>query len=118
MCFTGPRERRESTPKVSVRHPDRRHPVESRTSMAKVFISFVHEDRTVAEAVKALIEHDLKLRGQVFMVTDQSQLRAGDDWLKKIHDELTSADVVPVMLSKRSITKPWVNFEAGAAWLA
>jgi len=77
-----------------------------------------HEDRAVAQAVKALIEHELKLSGQVFMVTDQSQLKAGDDWLKKIHDELTSANIVVLMLSKRSITKPWVNCEAGGAWLA
>jgi len=86
--------------------------------MAKVFISFAHEDAGVAETVRALIEYELKLSGQVFTMTDQSQIKAGDDWLMKIRDELTSADIVVLILSKRSIAKPWVNFEAGGAWLA
>jgi hypothetical protein len=86
--------------------------------MAKVFISFDHGDRSVAETTKALLDHELGLRGDVFMVTDPDQLRAGDDWLKVVKDGLSSAEVVLLMLSKRSIRKPWVNFEAGAGWLA
>jgi len=81
--------------------------------MAKIFISFVHDDRPVAEALKALIEHELNLRGKVFMVTDPSQLRPGDDWLKTIREALESADIVLLMMSKRSVGTPWVNFEAG-----
>lgn len=86
--------------------------------MAKVFISFDHGDRSVAETMKALLEHELKLKGEVFMVTDPNQLQAGDDWLKVVKDGLASAEIVLLMLSKRSIKKPWVNFEAGAGWLA
>jgi len=44
--------------------------------MAKVFISFDHGDRSVAESMKALLEHELKLKGEVFMVTDPNQLVA------------------------------------------
>ncbi|GAC1457123.1 MAG: hypothetical protein PVSMB1_06850 [Gemmatimonadaceae bacterium] len=86
--------------------------------MAKVFISFDHGDRAVAETMKSLIEHELKLDKDVFMVTDPNQLRAGDDWLTVVKDGLSSAEVVLLMLSRRSIKKPWVNFEAGAGWLA
>lgn len=86
--------------------------------MPKVFISFDHGDRSVAETLKALLEHELNLRNEVFMVTDPNQLRAGGDWLKVVKDGLSSAEVALLMLSKRSIKKPWVNFEAGAAWLA
>lgn len=85
--------------------------------MAKVFISFVREDRLIADTVKTILENDLKLAGQVFMITDQSQVLAGDDWLKRIRDEINSADVIVPMMSKRSIKMPWVNFEAGAAWI-
>ena len=68
--------------------------------------------------MKALLAHELGLHGEVFMVTDPDHLRAGDDWLKVVKEGLSSAEVVLLMLSKRSITKPWVNFEAGAGWLA
>lgn len=70
------------------------------------------------ETMKALLEHELKLDKEVFMVTDPNQLRAGDDWLTVVKDGLSSAGVVLLMLSRRSIKKPWVNFEAGAGWLA
>jgi hypothetical protein len=43
---------------------------------------------------------------------------AGDLWLQKIKEALSSAEIVILMLSKRSVARPWVNFEAGAAWLA
>jgi hypothetical protein len=86
--------------------------------MAKVFVSFDHGDRAVAETMKALLEQELALRNDVFMVTDPTQLRAGDDWLKVVKEGLGSAQIVLLMLSKRSIKKPWVNFEAGAGWLA
>jgi hypothetical protein len=31
---------------------------------------------------------------------------------------LLAAEIVILMLSQRSVARPWVNFEAGAAWLA
>ena len=52
------------------------------------------------------------------MVTDQDHLRAGDNWLGTIENALKSSEIILSLLSKRSITKPWVNFEAGAGWLA
>lgn len=87
--------------------------------MPRVFISFANEDRSVAEAVKRIIEHDLRLpAGDVFIITDRSQVIAGADWLRKIREALTSVEVVILMMSARAVTRPWVNFEAGAAWLA
>src|SRR5687768_14547721 len=86
--------------------------------MPKVFLSFIHEDRRVADALKNLVEHELAIQKEVFLVTDQDHLRAGDNWLRTIEDALKSSEIVLSLLSKRSITKPWVNFEAGAGWLA
>jgi hypothetical protein len=86
--------------------------------MARVFISFVHEDERIADGLRRIIEDDLGLRGEVFIGSDPMQLLAGQDWLNRIREELSSAEVVLVMLSARSARRPWVNFEAGAAWLA
>ncbi len=85
--------------------------------MARVFISFATEDKRVGEAVKREIERRLPLSGQVFMTSDRNQLVAGEDWFPRIKREIESSDVVLLMLSQRGVRRPWVNFEAGAAWL-
>lgn len=85
--------------------------------MAAIFISFVHEDQRVAGAVKDLIESELKLENRVFLSSDKTQVYAGDVWVQKITDALKEAKLIVLMLSKRSVGRPWVNFEAGGGWL-
>jgi TIR domain-containing protein len=85
--------------------------------MARLFVSFVHEDEKVALAVQNLLQSELNLREEVFLSSDKSQVYAGDYWLQKIKEGLAAAELVILMLSKRSVARPWVNFEAGAAWL-
>lgn len=85
--------------------------------MAAVFISFIHEDQKIAEAVQALLREQLRTK-DVFVSSDQWQVFAGEDWLHRIHGELGSAKVVVLLLSPRSVERPWVNFEAGAAWIS
>jgi hypothetical protein len=86
--------------------------------MADIFISFIHEDEKVAEGVKRFLNEKLRIKSEVFLASDKWAIYAGEDWLKRIKEELTSAKVVVLLLSKASIGRPWVNFEAGAAWLA
>jgi TIR domain len=86
--------------------------------MARLFVSFVHQDEKLASAVQGLLETELNLREEVFLSSDKSQIYAGDLWLQKIKEALSAAELVILMLSQRSVARPWVNFEAGAAWLA
>jgi hypothetical protein len=67
--------------------------------MARVFISFVHEDEAVAKALRSVIAWELALGAQVFMISDQNQVLAGADWLARIRQELHAAEVV-VMMSR------------------
>lgn len=84
--------------------------------MAKVFISFIHEEESVATAVQKLVKK--KLFGEeAFLSSDKWQVHAGEVWLDRIREELDSAQVVILLLSSTSVARPWVNFEAGAAWL-
>jgi hypothetical protein len=85
--------------------------------MADIFISFIHEDEKVADAVKRFLHDKLEANSKVFLASDKWSIYAGEDWLKKIKDELASAKVVVLLLRKESVGRPWVNFEAGAAWL-
>jgi TIR domain len=84
--------------------------------MAKVFISFIHEEQIVAKAVERLIRQ--KLSSHEVFLSSEWQIYAGEDWLQKITAELRSAEVIVILLSPRSVERPWVNFEAGGAWLA
>jgi hypothetical protein len=85
--------------------------------MAQVFISFIHEEQAVAVAVQRLLERRLG-GAEVFLSADEWQVRAGEIWLERVQAELQPATVVILMLSSQSVGRPWVNFEAGAAWLA
>ena len=82
--------------------------------MARLFVSFVHEDENLASAVKDLLQTELNLGGEVFLSSDTAQIYAGDLWLQKIKEALSAAEIVILMLSQRSVARPWVNFEAGA----
>src|SRR5271163_3722789 len=84
--------------------------------MADVFISFIHEEREYAEAIQEFVTQLLGIDAKPFMSSDQMQVYAGEKWLEQIMNELKTAKVVLLMLSKESVVRPWVNFEAGAAW--
>lgn len=85
--------------------------------MADVFISYIHEENGVAIATQRLLQE--QLRGSaVFMSADQWQVYAGEFWLDRIRTELAAARVVILLMSPASVGRPWVNFEAGAAWLS
>src|SRR5436305_5573021 len=86
--------------------------------MARVFISYVHEDKDIAEAVQSLLSSALNLEKEVFLSADQTQVLAGHIWLDRIRDALDSCELLLLLLSERSINRAWVNFEAGAVWLA
>jgi hypothetical protein len=95
--------------------------VEERVTLRRVFISHIHEEKDVALALDRLIEAQLGgapgSKVEVFLSSDRFRWHAGEDWLKRIKAELSQADVVVVLLSPQSLARPWVNLEAGAAWV-
>jgi hypothetical protein len=82
----------------------------------EVFISFIYQETDVAQAVVALLKEKLP-NNQVFLAGDPWLLYAGEIWLERIREELNLAKVVVSLFSKNSLSRPWTNFEAGAAWL-
>ena len=85
--------------------------------MSDIFVSHIHEEENVANDLLAFVRQELG-RTTVFLSSDTWQVYAGEIWLERIRQELASARVVIVMLSPESVKRPWVNFEAGAAWLS
>ena len=84
--------------------------------MADIFISHIHEEEVVAKALLCLLRKLLGSNRKAFLSSDRWQIHAGEIWLDRIKEELTSAKVVILLLSPESVKRAWVNFEAGAAW--
>ena len=80
-----------------------------------VFISHIAEEAEVAKALKELIEpHFLGLL-DVFVSSDGASIKVGEKWLETVSAALKNCVIQVVVCSPKSVAKPWVNFEAGAA---
>ena len=84
--------------------------------MSDVFISFIHEEGETAAAVQKFVNRMFSGQAKAFLSSDEFQVYAGENWLDRILEELEAAKVVLLILSEKSVTRPWVNFEAGAGW--
>jgi hypothetical protein len=85
--------------------------------MADIFVSFAQHDHRIVESLWYIF-HESYPRLTLFNSADSWLILPGDNWFQRIRTELTSAKVVLLLLSERSVISPWLNFEAGAAWLA
>ena len=85
--------------------------------MAGQLLYIIHaaDDRALARYLKGEFETvipDLK----AFVASKAGQIPTGSDWLAEIHDNLRAATSFLVLLTPRSIARPWVWYESGAAW--
>lgn len=87
--------------------------------MAKslVFISHINAESEVAVEFKALIETHFLGMIDVFVSSDGQTIQMGQKWLDSISTALNSCAVEIVICSPMSVSRPWVNFEAGAGWV-
>lgn len=90
----------------------------SNNTMIRVFISHVASESEIAIWIKKKIGELLKGAIQFFVSSDGEHLVGGDKWLDKILTELKNSHTVLVLCSEESVRRPWVNFEAGGAWMA
>jgi|HubBroStandDraft_4_1064222.scaffolds.fasta_scaffold238243_1 hypothetical protein len=82
-----------------------------------VFLSHITEDKALAGYLQARIRRDFLKAIDVFVSSDGVSIEAGSDWLQSLRPALDRAKCVVVLCSPQSVTRPWVNFEVGAAWL-
>ena len=83
--------------------------------MSEIFMSFIHEEEWATKFVELFIRQVLGV--DVFRSSSDTAIYAGDDWMNRVFEELKTAKVLVSMLSPISIQRPWINFEAGAAWM-
>ena len=82
-----------------------------------VFISHVSDEAALAGILKRHLIEDFPDLLRVFVSSDMVSIEAGQDWLLAIKDALHDACVQLVLFSNASLQRPWINFEAGAAWI-
>lgn len=82
-----------------------------------VFISHITEEKELAIAFKELVEKSFLGMIDVFVSSDAGSISVGRKWLDDITSALKTCAVEIVLCSPRSVTRPWINFEAGAGWI-
>jgi hypothetical protein len=82
----------------------------------QIFISHITAEHELAGLLKQRIEKHFLEQVDVFVSSDQESIQAGEPWLAALRN-LTTASMAIVLCSAASVGRPWLNFEAGAAWL-
>jgi len=82
-----------------------------------VFISHITQETKLATLIQEHIEETFIGQIEVFVSSDGKSIQPGTRWLNTISANLQAAEVMLVLCSTSSIKRPWINFEAGAAWV-
>lgn len=82
-----------------------------------VFISHITEEADLALKLKELIESSFLGMIDVFVSSDETSISAGARWLDNISNSLSNCSIELILCSPKSVTRPWINFEAGAGWV-
>jgi hypothetical protein len=80
-----------------------------------IFISHATANARLAGTLAEVLE---QLGNTTFLASRAADIRADEDWLRGIERALQEADAYIVLLTPESTLRPWVNFEAGAAWFS
>lgn len=76
-----------------------------------IFISYANEDADLAEELK----NNLEQKGiRCFMASED--IASGDRWELAIRKALIASKRILFLLTPRSINRPWIHLEIGAAW--
>jgi hypothetical protein len=81
-----------------------------------IFLSHITEEKELAGIFKETIENSFLGLVDVFVSSDAKSIPLGKNWLDQVTDGLRSCKAMLLLCSPVSITRPWINFEAGAAW--
>jgi hypothetical protein len=88
-----------------------------RAMKRRLFISHISEERSTADRLKTTLIRDFLGLLDVFVSSDTESIAAGSEWLRSIEKALGDCAVFVVLCSPESVRRPWINFEAGAAWM-
>jgi hypothetical protein len=79
-----------------------------------VFLSHISCEANLADIVERHVNTDFIGLAEVFVST-QASILVGSKWLDEVTAALSRANLHVVLASPESVTRKWINFEAGAA---
>src|SRR5262249_46654827 len=79
----------------------------------EVFISHITEESSAANKLKSFLKQTFGKELSIFVSSDYTSITSGELWYQKIIESLKSAKIVIVLVSKHSVERRWINFEAG-----
>ena len=82
----------------------------NRNEKKVIFISHFTGEAELATLLKSTIEEKFLQIVEVFSSSHPEGLRLGDEWFSRIKANLEKANLVIVLFSPLSVTKPWINF--------
>lgn len=85
--------------------------------MHNIFISYIMEEEPIARELQHFIEKHFLNQIAVFVSSDINCLIPGQRWLNTIEEALNQCKVILLICSPSSLTRPWINFEAGCGWI-
>lgn len=83
----------------------------------QIFISHVSSETEIAQRLKERLTSAFARKLDLFVSSDRSSIQAGKKWLDEVDKALKEAGAQIVLCSRESVGRPWIHFEAGAAWL-
>lgn len=83
-----------------------------------IFISHIHGEEETANAIEEVLRSALLGAVTIFNSSNRHSLDPGDPFRDKIIETLRNSECTLVIASPDSVSSPWVNFEAGGAWVS
>jgi hypothetical protein len=80
-----------------------------------VFLSYRSVEARFADVLKVHLIRDFIGLVEVFLASDTTSVAAGTHWLEEVIEGLQRSQLHIVLCSRRSVERPWINYEVGAA---
>ncbi len=85
--------------------------------MTKIFLTHASIDKNLAIYLKDLLQKYVS-GIEIFVSSDPNDLLLGAKWPEKIQQELKESNILLLLATTRSLTRPWVWFECGTFWFS
>lgn len=81
-----------------------------------VFISHIAQEKDIALSLQKFLKKIYVGSFNIFVSSDGNSIELGDSWQNVVFNTIQTCDLMIVLCSPVSTSRPWIPFEAGAGW--